>query len=369
MLSFLLFACQSEPTIRNLNWVSFDAHVHSSLGSNDTDGTGTPELLKTRMEERALDYVFLTDHSNSLGSMDCEDVEDCPNQGPERTSGEWNSNVFFGVEISPQQASDNLTEGTGHIGCLPLGADFSDVIFTDRPFGEVTGKDAIDQCHVANGFAVLHHPFGPVSWVSFDWTSMDFDAVEIYNGGAGFDPSDEKTLNFWEEQVQAGNILPPIGSSDSHKWATEAPGTILDAALGWAQSKIGLEGKPEGKPETSFSTKELQTGRIFLGDPSSQLFYHITNAEQRLYPGEEGTLDEETNLHIEFSSSDSELQLEVRHIRSNTIETIFEQTISTSPQEVDISLMETGHYYVRLMPKEITLGTRGFAMGNVITLY
>lgn len=362
MLFLFLFSCRSEPTARDLNWVSFDAHVHSSLGSNDTDGTGTPELLMTMMQERDLDYVFLTDHSNSLGSMHCEDVEDCPNLGPEETDGDWGTNVFLGAEISPREEEGSLSKGTGHIGCLPLENDFSDVRFIDRPFGEITGKDAIDQCHEANGFAVLHHPFGPVSWVSFDWTSMDFDGVEIYNGGAGFDVSDEKTLIFWEEQVQQGNIFIPIGSSDSHKWKTEAPGTILDAALGWSQSKIGLEA------DVSFSTKELEHGRIFLGDPSSQLFYEIRNHHQILYPGEESTLEEDTSLHVEFSSSDSGLQMEIRHIRADGIETIFKQDVSTIPQETDLSLTESGYYYVRLMPKEITLGTRGFAMGNVISL-
>ena len=362
LLGVLFVACDAQPQERVLSWVSFDPHVHSSLGSNDTDGTGTPELLSIMMQQRELDYVFLTDHSNSLGSMHCEDVEDCPNLGPEKTQGEWGTNVFFGAEISPRQEENNLSKGTGHIGCLPLNDDFSEVIFIDRPFGEITGKDSIDQCHQANGFAILHHPFGPASWVSFDWTSMDFDAIEIYNGGAGFDPSDEQTLAFWEEQVQAGNILPPLGSSDSHRWSTEAPGTVLDGALGWAQSKIGLE---DG---ASFSAAELQHGRIFLGDPSSHLFYEIRNDNQHLFPGEEADFGTKITLDIAFSSSDSGLQLEVRHITSSSIETIFTQTASSTPQKIELPLTETGHYYARLMPKEITLGVRGFAMGNVISL-
>ena len=100
-------------------WVSIDPHVHSSLGSNDTDGLGTPDTIQAAMEKANLDYIFLTDHSNSLGSMDCMDVEDCPNQGPELTMGDWGTTVIRAVEISPRAEEGSLQDPTGHIGCIP----------------------------------------------------------------------------------------------------------------------------------------------------------------------------------------------------------------------------------------------------------
>ena len=79
---------------------------------------------------------------------------------------------------------------------------FDNTVFVDRPFGDITGANAVQQCHNAGGIAILNHPFGPTSWVSFDWTSLDFDGIELYNGGAGFDASDEVALLRWEESLK-----------------------------------------------------------------------------------------------------------------------------------------------------------------------
>ena len=64
----LLFCCQSTPdfSFEDWNWVAIDPHVHSSLGSNDTDGLGTPETILPAMQRAKLDFVILTDHSNSF---------------------------------------------------------------------------------------------------------------------------------------------------------------------------------------------------------------------------------------------------------------------------------------------------------------
>ena len=85
----LLLGCQAielpEHTTLSWSWKKIDPHVHSSLGSNDTDGAGIPSAIEAAMNAAQLDYIILTDHSNSQGSMECEDVEMCPNQGPELT--------------------------------------------------------------------------------------------------------------------------------------------------------------------------------------------------------------------------------------------------------------------------------------------
>ena len=86
LLALLMMACSTEPgppSAPEGAWLAGDLHVHSSVGSNDTDGLGLPGALGPAMEAAGLDFVYLTDHSNSMGSMACEtgDVEDCPNQG------------------------------------------------------------------------------------------------------------------------------------------------------------------------------------------------------------------------------------------------------------------------------------------------
>ena len=121
---WLLLACQPEKSALvyqqpSWSWLATDPHVHSSLGSNDTDGLGTPDRIQAAMANAGLDLIWMTDHSNSQGSMSCDDVEDCPNQGPEVTEGTWPDNVLLASELSPRSTEDNLSEPVGHIGCLP----------------------------------------------------------------------------------------------------------------------------------------------------------------------------------------------------------------------------------------------------------
>ena len=165
---FLFLSCyrdiaRDQPWI----WKSVDPHVHSSLGSNDTVGQGTPDVIKNVMDRANLDFIFLTDHSNSLGSMSCHDVEDCPNQGPELTQGVWDESVVRAVEISPRAEEEELHEPTGHIGCIPkVRNEWQIEAFVDRPFGSILAKDAIEQCRAANGWVILNHPFGPTPWTN-----------------------------------------------------------------------------------------------------------------------------------------------------------------------------------------------------------
>ena len=74
----------------------------------------------------------------------------------------------------PQEALRTTFRNLSDIGCLPYEVDaFDNTVFVDRPFGDITGASAVQQCHDAGGIAILNHPFGPTKRVSFDWT-VDF---------------------------------------------------------------------------------------------------------------------------------------------------------------------------------------------------
>jgi len=352
----LLFSCQSDkntPLTLSWKWLNSDPHVHSSIGSNDTDGLGLPNILFDAMQNADLDVVWITDHSNSQGSMSCYDVEDCPNQGPEASPGDWPDNVFIATEISPRAAEDNLSNPTGHIGCLPIDVQLQTDAFIDRPFGTVTGAEAIDQCIEANGWPILNHPFGPAPWVAFDQTAMNFSAIEVFNGGSGFDLFDVEALQMWETGIASGESWVPIGASDCHRWGTEAPGSLLDSALGWPRSKLGIV-----NDETPLEA--LMAGRVIIEDPSSSLLYWAENRNAIAGPGQE--LQGPATLHIEYSSRDDDIELQVIQIGTGSIYT---DESSRNQQERTIELT-SGMYYVRLWPEEPGLEIRGFAMGNVI---
>ena len=205
----LVQACsvsEPEPPPRRGAWYAADLHLHTSVGSNDTDGiSGVAEYVSVA-QERGIDLLIFTDHSNSAGSMACEtgDVEDCPNQGPEfpvltdLAHMELSDvHVAVGVEISPVASLDNSSIPTGHIGCLPKpGSTFSNIreSVIDRPVGSGLGGVGVEWCHQQDGFAVLNHPYALAPWIAYDWTNDNYDAIEIFNGGARFDAGDQQSL-------------------------------------------------------------------------------------------------------------------------------------------------------------------------------
>jgi len=281
----VLVACSHSTPDADRNpvgsWLVGDVHVHSSVGSNDTDGQGTPDVLGAAMERAGLDFVFLTDHSNSMGSQDCEtgDVEDCPNQGPELPEADWPDGAWPANEVSPVFSLDEPAVPTGHIGCLPRDGSFTIDRFVDRPVGTVTGGEALAQCREAGGFTIVNHPHAILPWIEYDWTSEDFDAIEVYNGTIRFDPWDEESLGEWERRVARGRDIVPIGGSDCHRWGTEAPGTLNDPVLGWPSMRVFVA---EGERPVD----AIAAGRVVIFEPGTTLDLVAVRDERRAGPGE-----------------------------------------------------------------------------------
>ena len=365
ILALLFWGCTSlvddsgeEPSL-NWTWLSADTHVHSSLGSNDTDGLGLDNVLETAMRTAGLDIVWITDHSNSQGSMECVDVEDCPNQGPEITSGDWPSGVWLGSEISPWAGDENSDQATGHIGCLPIdGVAFDVDHFVDRPVGTVTGGDAVQQCIDGDGFAILAHPFGPTSWVSFDWSTTDFHAMEIFNGGAGFDPSDAKAVEAWQQGRADGYPWIPVGGSDSHHWGTEAPGTLLQSALGWPRTELGHVG-------TEAPIDALRQGRTIVSDGNTHLRLFASAKGQVVGPGER--MAGPFILHVEALTEEPNMRLQVLRLPDFSV---LDLALDATLAHHCLELAEPGLYIARVWPEEgANFMQRGFGLTNTIELF
>lgn len=253
-LALVLGGCPTaseEPPVPEGRWVAGDLHVHASGASNDTDGVSFPADIADAARERGLGFVVLTDHSNSTGSMDCADVEDCPNQGPEfpyiQEAADLSDADFLmvdGNEISPVETLEGLGGPVGHTGCLPPegGFTFADA-FIDRPPGAVTGGEAMSQCLDAGGHAIVNHPFAGVPWIKWDWTSDAFFAMEVWNGTARWDRGDRRALVSWECMVSSGRSVVPVAASDNHRVGVVPPGDLTNPPLGWPRTSVWLEGE------------------------------------------------------------------------------------------------------------------------------
>lgn len=333
--------------------------MHSSVGSNDTDGLGTPEALPAAMAAAQLDFVFITDHSNSAGSMDCPtgDVEDCPNQGPELADVDWPDGVWPGIEISPIHTLAPGGQPTGHVNCLPLdSAGFVGLDhFEDRPPGTVTGADAVAQCRDHGGFAIVNHPYAAVSWIEYDWTSEDFDALEVYNGGTRFDPSDAASIEAWEERLAQGRRIVPIGASDCHRWGTQPPGDLLNPALGWPATHAHVRG--DERPLDA-----IVAGRVVISEPGTSLSLLVRSDEAAVGPGE--ALDGPATAWVEGRASAPGLLLQLKEVGG--------EVLASSPLQgsttLEVSLQPGAVIYARAWPEDpdFLAQTGGVALTNAV---
>jgi len=273
-------------------WYAGDFHVHTSLASNDTrypDGSlhSFPEAIRETAIARGMSFVVLTDHSNSAGSIVDTTVEDGRqwNQGPEfplwDLAAQLSDARFLmidGSEISPVSTLDAAicehcpTLGTGmltpvgHIGCVPedLATFDRTGAFIDRPPGGVTGGSCVAQCQARNGFTIINHPFYRATpWIDYDWTSFDYDAIEVWNGSAGFTGFDRQAYDAYVCDRLAGRPVVAVGGSDNHR-----------TPLPYADPVTVDAGPPLGLPMTSVFAERLEWPAIMNGLRRGRIVIH-----------------------------------------------------------------------------------------------
>lgn len=272
-------------------WRTGDLHVHATGASNDAGGDSTPEAIKSAALERGLDFVVLTDHSNSAGSDPTTRDEDPAlfNQGPEfmywAEAARLSDASFLmvsGNELSP--VADPPNEPRGHIGCLPGSlVDFdTEQAFVDRPKSVVTGGDALAQARNRGCFTVVNHPFGQVAWIRYDWTDLDYEGLEVFNGGLGFDEGDLQAYDAWRCDLLAGRTVTPIAGSDNHRVHIAAPGQYLDSALAYPSTSVFVQG--DGWQDI---LRGLRDGQVMLHEGDSRLQLDTYGADRQPAQGRE----------------------------------------------------------------------------------
>jgi hypothetical protein len=194
--------------------------VHASGASNDTGGENWPSAIKQVAQQRGLAFIVLTDHSNSVGS-DVDALAEDPalfNRGPEfaytsqaESLTAADSLMLSGSKISPR--SEGFAEPNGHIGCIPTVATVQwSGAFVHRPRGRVSGALVLTQAQAAGCFRIIHHPYAFARWLAFDWTAFDYEAIEVWNGGLGYDVSDHHALGAWACDLSNGRWPTLVGA-------------------------------------------------------------------------------------------------------------------------------------------------------------
>jgi hypothetical protein len=188
-----------------------------------------------------------------------------------------------GVEVSPIESLEGKMVPTGHVGCLPRPGDpFAGraEAIVDRPPGSVKGGVGVEWCHAMGGFAVVNHPFVVTAWVAYDWTSLAYDAIEVYNGGARFEQGDARAFDAWLCDVSQGRATVPVGASDAHEAAAPAPGEpdadLLNPALGWPTTRV----------RGTDALASLGDGRVVVAEPGTSLELKARAGSAVVGPGE-----------------------------------------------------------------------------------
>ncbi len=246
-------------------WFPGDIHIHATGASWDGDKISFPEDIKKVALERGLRFVVLTDHSDATGSKDA--TEAYYNLGPEFTYWEKAKALsepgrflmIDGNEISPLPQPP--TRPGGHIGCVPVDQNTFDLSgsFTDRPPGAVKAETAIRQCRERGGYVIVNHAYNFAPWVEFDWTSRDYDALEVFNGGMFFDKYDQRVLKAGLCDWALGKRTVLVGGSDTHRVYIPQGEKPSESALGLPTTYIHAPAL--ARPDLM---KSLKTGKVVV---------------------------------------------------------------------------------------------------------
>ncbi|GAX90060.1 CehA/McbA family metallohydrolase [Effusibacillus lacus] len=238
------------------SWLKGDLHVHSE----HSDGTYSLWEKARRIEAIGLDFVALTDHNTV--SQNFSYPKDSP--------------VIFipGME---------LTTNSGHCNLYGVEDPLQDFRVTSME--EL--HERIREAREKGAKISLNHPYCPNCGWKWDF-SVDHDWVEVWNGP--WRPSNQQTLNWWQEQLVSGRRLVAVGGSDTHgphhsikygmptNWVFSESRTsegILDAI---DRGHVFLSFSPEGP------IIDLHCGSYMIGDmvesPTSDVRMTVTHLLQ-----------------------------------------------------------------------------------------
>jgi hypothetical protein len=229
-----------EVAVRDNHWWSGDMHVHTRH-SERGDEAGGAQAYYDRMVNAATDdlgrdfadrrfdsmrgrmhWLVFSEHTNN-------ELEECgrhfatwcaEGEGAEVATGR--DVVQAITEADPSTllvvGSEISNQFEGHFGFLPKNpfpghpiyapghmadatdydhdAGFGPGVFRERWVDEAaTNAEELALITEMNGLSIVNHESAVAPWVEYDWSSLDFDGLEVWNGGNRHDQDDDSAYN------------------------------------------------------------------------------------------------------------------------------------------------------------------------------
>jgi hypothetical protein len=172
-------------TFKQRRLLKGDLHTHTLA----SDGVLSAAELAWQARRNGLDFLALTDHNNMVSFDALPEV-------PGLT-------VIPGVE---------WTHYRGHANFLGVERPYDAPFFTNT-LAEAQQRFA--QARARGALITLNHPFEPGMGFEFEFGSLPFDCLEIWNGPMR--ESNLRAVGLWNSLLAAGKKVPACGGSDFHR--------------------------------------------------------------------------------------------------------------------------------------------------------
>jgi len=172
-------------TFKQPRWLRGDFHTHTIA----SDGVLTAGELGIHALRHGLDFLAITDHNQFVSAAQLPQI-------PGLT-------LIQGVE---------WTHYEGHANFLGVDRPYNEPFPTSTPAETLSRFTSARQ---RGALIVINHPFDEGSGFNFDFHTLPFDCLEIWNGPMR--ESNLQAVGMWRSLLAAGQKIPIVGGSDYHR--------------------------------------------------------------------------------------------------------------------------------------------------------
>ncbi len=216
-----------------------DPHTHTVA----SDGILTLEGLARHARAHGLDFLAITDHNQPASKAAMPAVEGLT--------------LIPGVE---------WTQYGGHANFLGVDLPYDGRFFANEPAGVL---EKFASARERGATIVLNHIQDESVPFRYDFRTLPFDAVEVWNGPMRM--SNLRGIGMWDEMLKAGMKVPAVGGSDYHadRFAQMLAGPCMGVYAESAGQSDILEAVRRGRSFICFQPNsaalDMRIGNVLMG--------------------------------------------------------------------------------------------------------